>query len=429
MEPLLSIDDYRKVARRKLPRIVFDYVDGGAETESTVAANRKAFSDVTLRPRGAADPAGTDLTVSVLGTTLSMPVMLAPCGMSCLEHPDGDVAGARAAGRAGTGFVLSTMSGHAVEDVVAAAGGAPVWFQVYRVGPRRQVEQAIDRAQAAGVKALAITIDSSVGSLRERDHRNGARVLLAADKLHGAPHFVKLFTTPRWLATHLAAGLRPKLMNVLQEDGTPQPLGRGAGVTGITWAEVAWIRERWQGPIVIKGLVTAEDAVRSLDEGAAAVVVSNHGGRQLDTADATLRVLPEVVAAIDGRCEVLLDGGVRSGIDVLKALALGARAVLVGRPWLYGLAARGEAGVSGVLEVFREGLRRNMGLLGVTSPSQLDPSYVRAPAEWFQPFYGVGGRAAPAHVGSALGAAVAPAAAVASEDVGAPLGAPGKEHG
>jgi isopentenyl diphosphate isomerase/L-lactate dehydrogenase-like FMN-dependent dehydrogenase len=177
-------------------------------------------------------------------------------------------------------------------------------------------------------------------------------------------------------------GLRPKLMNVIQEDGTPQVLGRGPTPNGLTWEDLAWVKERFGGPIIVKGLLTAEDAAHAVEEGAAAIVVSNHGGRQLDTADATLRALPEIVAAVSGRCEVLVDGGVRSGIDVIKALSLGARAVLIGRPWLFGLAVGGESGIGEVLEVLRTGLTRNLALVGVKKVSELDDRFVRVPADW-----------------------------------------------
>jgi isopentenyl diphosphate isomerase/L-lactate dehydrogenase-like FMN-dependent dehydrogenase len=382
MQQRLSIEDYRRAAERRLPRLVFDYMEGGAETESTVRANRGAYEAVSFRPRGAMDPAGVDIGVSVLGAELQMPILLAPCGMARVVHPRGDLAGARAASRAGTVFVQSTMSGHTVEEVVAEAAGAPVWYQLYRVGPVSRVEQAIDRARDAGVAALVVTIDTAGGSLRERDRRSGGLALLGASRLRAAPHFFPLTRSPRWLAERLADGIRPQLPNIIGEDGKPQILGQGVGPVGLTWADLSWVRRRWSGPIVIKGLVTAEDALRSVEEGAAAVVVSNHGGRQLDGAEATLRALPEVVAAVGGTCEVLVDGGVRSGTDVLKAICLGARAVLVGRPWLYGLAASGDAGVEGALKVLADGVRRNLVLLGAPTLAELDRSYVRAPSEW-----------------------------------------------
>jgi isopentenyl diphosphate isomerase/L-lactate dehydrogenase-like FMN-dependent dehydrogenase len=253
------------------------------------------------------------------------------------------------------------------------------------VGPMSRVDRAIERARDAGVKALAITFDTSVGSLRERDGRTGGTRLLGTSRLRAAPHFFPLTLAPRWLAAQLANGIRPKLMNVLDEDGRPGVLGQTAPTTGLTWEDLPRIRQLWPGPFLIKGLITAADARRAVEEGASGVIVSNHGGRQLDSADATLRVLPEIVAAVGDRCEVLLDGGVRSGIDVMKAVSLGAKAVLIGRPWVFGLGARGEAGVDGILKVIGDGMRRNMALLGAKSVLELDRSSVRAPAEWFEP--------------------------------------------
>jgi isopentenyl diphosphate isomerase/L-lactate dehydrogenase-like FMN-dependent dehydrogenase len=379
---MLTVEDYRDEARRRLPKLVFDYVDGGAESEFTVQANRRAFEEVALRPRGGIDPSGIDIGVSVLGSELKVPVILAPCGSAGVVRSGGDVLGARAAAAAGTIFTHSTMSSDRIEDVVAAAAGAPVWYQLYRVGPVSRVEAAIDRAREAGVAALVVTFDTAVGSLRVRDRRNGGLALLGSSRMKAVPGFLRLTGSPRWLSDQLVHGLRPKLMNVIQEDGTPQILGRGPSPSGLTWEDLAWIRERFGGPIIVKGLLTGEDADRAVDEGAAAVVVSNHGGRQLDTAEATLRALPEVITAVNGRCEVLLDGGIRSGIDVIKALSLGARAVLIGRPWLFGLAVGGDTGIQAVLEVLRTGLTRNMALVGVKKVSELDPRYLRVPSDW-----------------------------------------------
>jgi len=383
MPHLLSIEDYRKAALRRLPRLVSDYVEGGAETEFTVAENRRAYEAVTLRPRGGMDPSGVDIRTTVLGTELSMPILLAPCGMSRIVNPGGDLAGARAASKAGTIFVQSTMSGHPVEEVVAGGNGFPVWYQLYRIGPQAWAQRAVERARDAGAAALVITFDTSGGSLRERDRRSGGMSLLGTLKPSVAPKAAKLALTPRWLVEHVRDGVYPHLANVIEEDGSTRILGRGAsGPSGLTWQDLEWVRRVWPGPIVIKGIQTPGDALRAIEEGAAAVVISNHGGRQLDTAEATLRSLPEVVDAVGDRCEVLVDGGVRSGTDVLKALSLGARAVLVGRPWLYGLAIGGEAGVDGVIKTLSDGVRRNMVLLGAKKVSELDRSYVRVPPDW-----------------------------------------------
>ncbi|MBO0693788.1 MAG: alpha-hydroxy-acid oxidizing protein [Acidimicrobiaceae bacterium] len=383
MPHLLSIEDYHKAAKRRLPRVVYDYVAGGAETEFTVAENRRAFEAVTLRPRGGMDPAGVDIRTTVLGTELSMPILLAPCGMSRIVHVGGDLAGAKAASKAGTIFVQSTMSGHPVEEVVAGANGFPVWYQVYRIGPQAWAQRAIERARDAGVAALVITFDTSGGSMRERDRRSGGMAMLGTINPRLAPKAAKLALHPRWLAGRIRDGLYPHLANVIEDDGSTRILGRGSGgPSGLTWQDLTWVRRVWSGPIVIKGLQTPGDALRAIDEGAAAVVVSNHGGRQLDTAEATLRSLPEIVDAVGDRCEVMMDGGVRSGTDVLKALSLGARAVLVGRPWLYGLAVGGEAGVDAVIRTLSDGVRRNMVLLGAKKVTELDRTYVRVPPDW-----------------------------------------------
>lgn len=378
---LLNVDDYRAIARQRLPRVVFDYVDGGAESELTVRANRAAFDEVGLRPRGGTRAATGALQVGVLGERLSMPLVVAPCGGARLVSPAGDVAGARAAGRAGTVFVQSGMSNHPVEEVVAAATG-PVWFQLYDLGSRDRNEALVARAASAGVTALVVTVDCAAGSVRERDRRNGVPALLGTNRAAALPYLPQLLARPRWLAAHLADALVPPLSNVVAEDGRPHVLGRDFIPRSLAFEDMAWLREAWSGPIVVKGVLTPDDAAQAVDAGAAAVVVSNHGGRQLDGAEATLRALPDVVEAVGDRCEVLLDGGIRRGTDVLKAVALGARAVLVGRPWLYGLAVGGEDGVAAVLGLLEDSMARNLALLGCANLDELTRGHVRVPAGW-----------------------------------------------
>jgi isopentenyl diphosphate isomerase/L-lactate dehydrogenase-like FMN-dependent dehydrogenase len=385
MGQLLSVADYREKARRFLPRLVFDYVDGGAETESTVRANRAAFDAVTVKPYGGVDPAPIDLGTDVFGITQSFPVILAPCGMTRLVRNSGDIAAARAAAASGIPFCIPTMSGHTIEDAARAGDPSRLWYQLYRLGPHERVAAAIARAKKVGIGTLVVTFDTSTISLRERDVRNGGIALAGSFGVSNAPTAIRLLGSPRWLAQRAIDGMRLPLPNVVGESGIPEVLGKTAPVTGLTWDDLPWIRDQWDGRLVIKGVLSHEEATRSVEIGADAVVVSNHGGRQLDHADGTLRVLPEVVAAVDGRCEVLLDGGVRSGIDVIKAISLGAGAVLIGRPWLWGLAAGGEAGISGVLQVLRDGMARNMTLMGVASIKGLDRSRGRAPESWFEP--------------------------------------------
>jgi L-lactate dehydrogenase (cytochrome) len=381
---VINVEDLRRRAKRRLPRVVFNYVDGGADDEVTLRDNCSAFQDVTFRPRQAVAIGSHDLRARVLGLDLAFPALLAPIGYLRLIHPAGELAAARAAGAAGTAFVQSTISGHALEKTRAASTG-PVGFQLYLVGGRAASEAAIERARQAGFSALFVTIDTPVAGLRERDLRGGMKELLSgsfAAKLRYLPQF---FTRPRWVAGFLRDGGVPRLANVVPPGEPPMSMVDVVGAlarSGVTWDDFRWIREIWPGPLVAKGVLTGEDARRALDHGATAVVVSNHGGRQLDSASATLRALPEVVAAVNGQAEVLLDGGIRRGSDIVKAICLGARGVLVGRAYVYGLAAAGEAGVARALEILRADVERTLRLLGCPSIAALDASYVEVPPGW-----------------------------------------------
>ena len=380
----VNIADLRLLARRRLPRVVFDYLDGGAEGEFTLRENCNAFEEVTFRPRHAVAVPKCELRTRVLGCDLSFPVVLAPVGYSRLMHPEGEVAAARAAGTAGTAYTLSTISGHRLEDVKSASSG-PVFYQLYLMGGRAAAEAAIQRARSAGFSALVVTIDTLVAGMRERDFRNGMKELLGGNPLAKLPFLPQFLARPRWLAGFLLDGGVPRLPNVVIPGQGPLPLidvGAALSSAAVTWEDLRWIREAWSGPIVIKGVLTTDDARRALEEGASAIVVSNHGGRQLDGVPASLRVLPEIVAAVNGRAEVLMDGGIRRGGDVVKAICLGARAVLVGRAYAWGLAAAGEAGVARALEILRADLERTLKLLGCSSIADLDRSYVNVPGSW-----------------------------------------------
>jgi isopentenyl diphosphate isomerase/L-lactate dehydrogenase-like FMN-dependent dehydrogenase len=379
---VINVEDLRPLARRRLPRVVFDYLDGGAEGEVTLRQNCRAFEEVTFRPRHAVPVSDCDLRARVLDLDLSFPALLAPVGYSRLMHPGGEVAAARAAGAAGTAYILSTISGHRLEDVRAASSG-PVWYQLYLVGGRGASEAALERARVAGFSALVVTIDTAVAGMRERDYRNGLAQLLSGSLTQKLPFLPQLLTRPRWLAGFLRDGGLPDLPNIVIPGEGPMPLldvVAALAQSAFVWEDLRWIREIWHGPIVIKGVLTGDDARRSVDEGARAVVVSNHGGRQLDGVQASLEALPEVVAAVNGRAEVLMDGGVRRGGDIAKALCLGARAVLIGRAYAYGLAAAGEAGVTRALEILRADLDRTLKLLGCRSVADLNRSYVNFPA-------------------------------------------------
>lgn len=381
---VVNIEDLRRLAQRRLPRSVFDYLDGGAEAELTLAENCRAFRDVTFRPRSAVAVGACDLKTRVLGHELSFPAMLAPVGYSRLMHPEGEVAAARAAGEAGTGYILSTISAHKLENVKAASQG-PVWYQLYLLGGRGAAEGALDRARRAGFSALVITVDTPVAGLRERDPRNGMKELLGHNPFAKIPYLPNILSHPSWLAGFLLDGGVPKLENIVIPGKGPMPLtdvGSALSESTVTWEDLRWIRELWSGPIVVKGLLTGDDARRAADEGAVAVVVSNHGGRQLDSVSPTLRALPEVVAAVKGQIEVLMDGGVRRGADIVKAICLGARAVLIGRAYAYGLAAAGQPGVARAIEILRSDMERTLRLLGCPSIAALDRSYIEVPRAW-----------------------------------------------
>jgi len=380
---VVNIADLRRLARRRLPRVVFDYIDGGAENEVTLRENCRVFDQVTFRPRGAVAAPRTDLQTTVLGTTLALPFLLAPVGSTRMFYPRGEAVAAQAAGEAGTAYVLSTLSGCKLEEVKAATTG-PCWYQVYLVGGREVTRAAIERARAAGFSALVVTIDTPVAGLRERDVRNGTKELVTRRPWTMLPFVWQFLARPRWLAGFLSDGGMMRFPNVVLPDGPMAyaDVGPALEQSVVSWADLGWIRETWKGPIVVKGVLTAEDARRAVDEGVQAVVVSNHGGRQLDGVSATLRALPEVVSAVGGRAEVLMDGGIRRGSDIVKALSLGARAVLVGRAYAYGLGAGGGAGVARAVEILRSDLARTLKLLGCASTAELGPSYVEVPTDW-----------------------------------------------
>lgn len=383
MTQLVNIADLRAAAKKRLPRVVFDYIDGGADAEWTMRENARIFDDVILRPRSAVATPSVDLRTTVLGQTIDLPFLLAPVGSSRLFYPRGEEAAARAAGEAGTIYTLSTLAGCAVRDVKAATRG-PLWYQLYLVGGRDVALAGIERARNCGCSALVVTVDTPVAGNRERDVRNGTKELVSGSPFTMFPYVFQFMARPRWLAAFLRDGGLMRFPNIVLKDG-PMPyadVGAALEQSMVSWDDFRWIREAWQGPIVVKGVHTADDARRAIDQGAAAMVVSNHGGRQLDGVAPTLRVLPEVVAAVNSQAEVLLDGGIRRGSDVVKALCLGAKAVLIGRGYAYGLGAAGGEGVARAIAIFRAGIVRTMTLLGLASIRDLDRSAVQVPGEW-----------------------------------------------
>ncbi|MGH9144056.1 MAG: alpha-hydroxy acid oxidase, partial [Vicinamibacterales bacterium] len=379
----VNIADLRRLARRRLPRLVFDYADGGAEDEITLRDNCRVFDTIALRPRSAVLTPRADLRTTVLGTTFDLPFLLAPIGSTRMFYPHGEALAAAAAGAAGAGYILSTLCGSPLEEVKAAAT-RPVWYQLYLVGGHDVARAGIARARKAGFSALVVTIDTPIAGMRERDHRNGTNELLQRRLWELLPFLPQLLARPRWLARFIADGGLMKFPNVILPDGPMAYADVGSALEqcAVGWEDFRWIRDAWNGPIIVKGIHTADDARRAVDAGAEGVVVSNHGGRQLDGVAPTLRVLPEVVAAVGDRTEVLFDGGIRRGSDIIKALALGARAVLIGRAYVYGLGAAGGPGVTRAIEILRADLSRTLKLLGCGSITELDRSFLELPTGW-----------------------------------------------
>ncbi|MBV8638533.1 MAG: alpha-hydroxy-acid oxidizing protein [Candidatus Eremiobacteraeota bacterium] len=377
---VVNIDDLRTLAQRRLPRVVFDYVDGGAEAEITMRANVQAFEGVRFRPRSAVANAPCNLRTTLLGRSFELPFLLAPLGSSRMLYPRGECAAARAAGKAGTGYILSTLSGCPLEDVKASTLGR-AWYQLYLVGGRSVATAAIARARAAGFEALVVTIDTPVAGMRERDVRNGAKQLSSGKPLAILPYAGQLLARPRWVFDFLRDGGMMRFPNVVLDNGPMayEDAGSALGESSVSWNDFEWIKAEWNGPVVVKGVQSREDAERAVERGADAIVVSNHGGRQLDGVPATLHILPDVIDAAGDRVEVLIDGGIRRGSDVVKALCLGARGVLIGRAYAYGLAAAGEAGVTKAIDILRADIVRTLNLLGCHDIAALDRSFLVTP--------------------------------------------------
>jgi isopentenyl diphosphate isomerase/L-lactate dehydrogenase-like FMN-dependent dehydrogenase len=378
LSDVVNIEDMRLAAKRRLPRGVFDYLDGGADAEVTLRENIEAFNGWRFRPNNASNLTQIETRRRVCGTDLAAPVVLAPIGYSRLLHPRGEIAAALAASAAGLTYALPTIAGHSIEAVRAEAKG-PLWYQLYTIGGRAVVEPALARARNAGYQTLLVTIDTAVAGLRERDVRNGNSKLLGKSLLAKVPFLPEILLHPRWLWNFLLDGGVPGLPNIVV-DGKPLELidvSVALADAVLTWDDLAWVRASWPGPIVIKGVLTIEDAKRCVDAGAQGLVVSNHGGRQLDSVAATLDVLPEISQAVGKQIEVLFDGGIRRGADIVKALALGAHAVLLGRGYGYGMAAFGDAGIKKSLQILMADFDRTMKLLGCPSVDALDPSYLQ----------------------------------------------------
>jgi L-lactate dehydrogenase (cytochrome) len=377
--PFVNIADLRAAAKARLPRAVFGYLDGTADDGVTGRDNIGAFSEVLFHPRQAVMTA-PDLSTRLLGVDLALPLLLSPVGYCRLLHPRGDYAAAAAAKRLGTGFILATGAGTAMEEVVRE--NDKLFYQVYKIGGRACAERAIARAEKLGLKGLFVTIDTPVSGNREGDPRNGMAALMGTKWLPKLPYVPEIMAHPRWLARFLLDGGSPSMPNVVGEDGKALPspdVANALAGANILWDDLAWIRKLWSGPIVVKGVMTVADAQRAVDMGADGIVVSNHGGRQLDCVAATLRVLPGIAEAVKGKTTVFLDSGIRRGSDIVKALCLGADAVLIGRAYAYGLAAAGDEGVARALEILHADMLRSMKLLGAATVADLTPELVRLP--------------------------------------------------
>ncbi|MBN9589085.1 MAG: alpha-hydroxy-acid oxidizing enzyme [Alphaproteobacteria bacterium 64-11] len=375
---VVTISDLRRLARARLPASVFGYLDGAADDEVTLRDSEAAYREVWFKPRFAVAVPACDLSVTVLGHKLDLPFLLAPIGYSRLMHPRGELAASAAAGRAGTAYILSTMSGHRIEDVKAQSPG-PTFYQLYLAGGRGAAEGAIARAKAAGYTALFVTIDTPVAGNRERDVRNGMKELMGKNPFAKLPYIPNILAHPRWLASFIADGMtRPFPNIIIPGKGPLEAIDVAAALESaqVSWTDLKWIRDAWGGPIVIKGVITVDDARRAVDHGAEGIVVSTHAGRQLDTCPASIRVLPGVVDAVKGKTTILFDGGIRRGSHIVKAIAMGADACLLGRGYAYGMAAAGLPGIERAIEIFIADVIRTLKLLGCPSIAALDRSYI-----------------------------------------------------
>ncbi len=367
MPIITNIEDLRVLAQRRVPRMFYDYADSGSWTESTYRANESDFQRILFRQRVAVNMEGRTTRTTMVGQEVAMPVAIAPTGLTGMQHADGEILAARAAKTHGVPFTLSTMSICSIEDVAQATGGHPFWFQLYVMRDRAFIESLIDRAKAAGCSALVVTLDLQILGQRHKDLKNG---LSAPPKLT-IPNIVNMMTKPRWCLGMLGTQRR-QFGNIVGHVKGVDNMGSLSEWTAkqfdprLSWADVEWIKQRWGGKLILKGIQDVEDARLAVDSGADALIVSNHGGRQLDGAPSSISALPAIVQAVGSQIEVHMDGGIRSGQDVLKAVALGAKGTYIGRAMLYGLGALGEPGVEAVLRIIRNELDLSMAFCGRT---------------------------------------------------------------
>lgn len=378
MAPILEIADLKKRAKRRVPKMFFDYADSGSWTESTYRVNETDFQDITLRQRVAVDMTDRSVATQMIGQDVAMPVALSPVGFCGMQWADGEILAAQAAEEFGVPFTLSTMSICSIEDV-AEHTRKPFWFQLYVMRDRDFINDLIDRAKAAGCSALVLTLDLQILGQRHKDLRNG----LSAPPRFTPKHLWQMGTRPQWCMAMLKTPRRTFRNVVGHAKGVKDLSSLGAWTAEqfdptLSWDDVAWIKKRFGGPVILKGILDPEDARRSIDCGVDAIIVSNHGGRQLDSASSSIRMLPDIVEAVGDQVEVHIDGGIRSGQDILKAMCLGAKGTYVGRPYLYGLGTAGKAGVEKMFEILRTELDTTMALCGEKRVTDLSRNNLRS---------------------------------------------------
>ncbi len=379
MSPILEINDLKNLARKRTPKMFFDYCDSGSWTQSTYRANETDFNKIKLRQRVAVDITNRTLATTMIGQHVSMPVALAPVGLTGMQHADGEIKAAQAAEEFGVPYVLSTMYVCSIEDV-AENTQKPFWFQIYVMRDRDFAGSLIDRAKAAGCSALVLTLDLQILGQRHKDLRNQLSTPPKTTPLH----LWQMMTRPRWLLG-MAGTRRRTFGNIVGHAKGVDDLSSLSNWTAkqfdpkLNWNDIEWIKNRWGGPLILKGILDVEDAGHAAETGADAIIISNHGGRQLDGAPSTISVLPEIVDAVGDKIEIHLDGGIRSGQDVLKAKCLGAKGVYIGRPYIYGLAAQGKLGVTKSLEIIRNELDITMAFCGERDISNLDRTNLYRP--------------------------------------------------
>jgi L-lactate dehydrogenase (cytochrome) len=375
MSVITNIEDLRLLAKARVPRMFYDYADSGSWTESTYRANSDDFANIKLRQRVAVNLEGRTTASNMVGQEVAMPVAIAPTGLTGMQHADGEIKAARAAKAFGVPFTLSTMSICSIEDVAAGTDNHPFWFQLYVMRDRGFIERLIDRAKAANCAALVLTLDLQILGQRHKDLKNG---LSAPPKLT-LGNIINMATKPRW-CLGMAGTKRRQFGNIVGHVSGVDDMGSLSDWTAkqfdpqLNWGDVEWIKKRWGGKLIIKGILDEEDARLAVASGADALIVSNHGGRQLDGAESSIAVLPRIIAAVGDQIEVHVDGGIRSGQDVLKAIALGAKGTYIGRAFLYGLGAMGEAGVTKALQIIHKELDLTMAFCGRTRMTDVDRS-------------------------------------------------------